>query len=93
MEVGKYYLFACPWDYTFVGRFSRIWCGEIIIDHCFYFTKTGMTFGDLCRAGIKKAKSEISVCGDGVIIGDPSQIKKFPWQAPTDWPNPDEKGK
>lgn len=93
MEVGKYYLFACPWDWTFVGRFAAIRGGEVIIDHAIYFIRTGRRFGELCFGGLKTSgdgKSEYSECGDGINIGEPSQIKKFPWHAATPWKNPSE---
>lgn len=88
LEVGKYYLFACPWDWTFVGRFRGIHGGRVVIDHAIYFTFTGAQFGELCRSGLVAA-SKVSCCGDGIGIGDPLDIKTFPWHGPTSWANPD----
>jgi hypothetical protein len=90
LEVGKYYLFACPWDWTFVGRFRGIQAGRVVIDHAIYFTFTGSTFGPLCRSGLTP-ESQYSACGDNIGIGDLADIKTWPWHAPVTWVNPDDR--
>jgi len=88
MEPGKYYLFACPWDWTYVGRFRGIKGGSVIIDHAIYFIRTGARFGQLCHTGLV-AESDYSECGNGIGIGAADEIKFFPWHAKTLWKNPD----
>lgn len=87
MEPGKYYLCACSWDWTFVGKFSHIRGGKAYLDHCIYFIRTGARFGPLCHKGLV-SNSEYCECGDGVDIGDYRDVKAFPWHAPTPWGNP-----
>lgn len=94
METGKYYLFACPWDWTFVGRFRCIQGGRVYIDHTIYFIRTGAKFGPLCHKGLV-AESQYVECGDGIGIGNLDDIKTFPWRAATPWGSPtaDAKGR
>lgn len=93
LEEGRYYLFACPWDWTFVGKFKAIRGPHIVIDHAIYFVRTGARFGELCRSGLVKSgdnKSLYSECGDGISIGNFADTKIFPWHAKVTWSNPDE---
>jgi hypothetical protein len=83
VEEGKFYLFACPWDWTFVGRFRKqLSFQELVIDKAIYFTRTGATFDKLCSEGLNK-QSLYHHVGDGIII--PAQAIKFPWAAKTPW--------
>ncbi len=88
MEEGKYYLFAAPWDWTFIGRFRGIRGVNIIIDHAIYFIRTGARFGQLCHSGLVP-ESQYSECGNGILI-DHVGTKVFPWHAKTPWKNPSE---
>lgn len=88
MEKGQFYLFACPWDWTWVGQYVRHINGgqEIVIDNALYFTRTGATFDVLTRSGMILSgdkKSLYHPCGDGIII--PAYGPKIPWRAPTPW--------
>jgi hypothetical protein len=93
VEQNKYYLFACPWDWTFVGRLAAIRGGKVIIDHAIYFIRTGRPFGELCHRGLVMTgdgKSQYSEVGDGIDIGNYLEVKAFPWHAKTPWKNPSE---
>lgn len=83
MEEGKFYIFSCPFFWTFVGRFVRqITLQDFLIDDALYFTRTGATFDILCKKGMQ-GESIFHVVGNGIII--PAQGPKFPWHAPTPW--------
>jgi len=83
MEVGKFYLFANPWFWTFVGRFVRhINFQEIEIADAIYFTRSGATFDVLCMTGLH-SNSKVHKCPAGMIIS--SNGPKFPWLAKTPW--------
>lgn len=87
LEEGQFYLFACPWDWTWVGRYVRhLNFQELVIDDAIYFTRTGATFDVLTTKGLVLSgdrKSQIHPCGNGVII--PAQGPKIPWRAATPW--------
>lgn len=52
---GKFYLFATPWDWTFVGEYVRHDDREnIIIRNGGYFTRTGATFDILSEQGFQE---------------------------------------
>jgi hypothetical protein len=83
MEPGTFWLFACPWDWTWVGRYVKhLSFQELIIDDALYFTRTGATFDLLCKDGLT-GQSQIHPCGNGIII--PAQGPKIPWRAATPW--------
>lgn len=88
MEEGRYYLFACPWDWTFVGQFVRyVNRDEIAVRNAGYFTRTGATFDILCRDGLN-ANSKFCPCDGHPETGEliiPAHGPKFPWNAPTPW--------
>ncbi|HTU18517.1 MAG TPA: hypothetical protein VMG10_10695 [Gemmataceae bacterium] len=83
-DLGKVFLFALPWDWTFVGRFEGFIGERIVIAEAGYFTRTGATFDRLCKEGfapdtqfhaIKTAGGRCRVPNGGLI---------FPWEAA--WP-------
>lgn len=83
-DIGKVFLFACPWDWTFVGRFVGFVGDRLILHEAGYFTRTGATFDRLCKEGFvdetvfhpsKIANGEIRIPDGGPI---------FPWEA--EWP-------
>ena len=83
MEPGKFYLFACPFYFTFVGRFVRkLDFQELVIEDAGYFTRTGATFDVLCRDGMVET-SQFHPCDGQLFI--PAQGPKFPWFAATPW--------
>ena len=86
LEPGRFYLFACPWDWTFVGRFVR-WAdggNTIIIDRGGYFTRTGATFDILSSKGFTK-ETRFHARADGAEQGIPAGGAWWPWTAPTPW--------
>jgi hypothetical protein len=87
MEPGKYYLFACSWDWTYIGKFvEHADYAHIRIDHALYFIRSAARFGVLCHSGLKR-ESEFEVIGDGILIPF-AETKIFPWHAKTNWDNP-----
>ena len=95
MTEGKYYLFYCPWDWSYVGRFVAIRGPHVVIDHAIHFIRTGRPTGELIHLGLVKSgdgKSLYTALGNGHRIGPFAETKIHPWHAATDWPNPDEGG-
>ena len=85
LEPGKYYLFACPWDWTFVGRYVRhANRDEIVIDNAGYFTRTGATFDVLSEKGFA-SDTKFHARKDGAEMIIPAQGPKWPWTAPVTW--------
>jgi hypothetical protein len=85
MQEGQWYLFAVPWDWTFVGQFVRhVSRDEIAIRNGGYFTRTGATFDRLCRDGFTP-ETKFHDCSDLGEIIIPAQGPKFPWRAATPW--------
>ena len=85
LEVGKFYLFACPWDWTFVGRYvgKPSW-DEIEIADSIYFTRTGATFDVLCRDGLVMQGNDKSLIHGGPRF-IPAAGPKWEWRAATPW--------
>lgn len=90
MHEGRYYLFACPWFFTVVGRFVRYAnFQEIEVRDAVYFTRTGATFDKLCTDGMvggpqgSKYHPLKDREDEGVLI--PAAGLKVPWLAPTPW--------
>ena len=85
MEPGKYYLFSCPFFWTFVGRYVRPHSFQhVIIDNAGYFTRTGATFDVLCTKGFQR-ETAFANC---VALGEfpiPAGGPWFPWKAPISW--------
>lgn len=83
-DIGKVFLFAIPWDWTFIGRLEGFVGDRLVIVEAGYFTKTGATFDRLCKEGftaetrfhaIKTSNGRVRIPNAGVV---------FPWEA--DWP-------
>jgi hypothetical protein len=86
MEPGTFWLFACPWFFTVVGRFVRhVNFQEMEIEDALYFTRTGATFDVLCTKGMVPGRegSKYHPLPGRVII--PTAGLKIPWLAPTPW--------
>ncbi len=85
MEEGKFYLFSCPWDWTFVGRYVKhlSFC-QIVIADAGYFTRTGATFDKLSSEGFtKETQFHPTVGGAEQIIAGP--VQAWRWMAKTPW--------
>ena len=50
-DVGKVFLLALRWDWTFVGRFVGFSGDLIVLEQAGYFTRTGATFDQLAKKG------------------------------------------
>jgi hypothetical protein len=99
MKPGDWYLFACPFFFTYVGRYVRhLSFQDLVIADAIYFTRTGATFDRLCSEGLVLTGGKKSlyhpaavplelptgeVIRGGVII--PAQGPKHPWRAGTPW--------
>lgn len=84
LEVGKFYLFACPWDWTFVGRYvRRVDLDTIEVEDSIYFTRTGATFDRLCKTGLIQGESGSKTHGGPRFI--PAAGPKWEWTAATPW--------
>ena len=85
MEVDKYYLFACPWDWTFVGQYVKhLSFHELVIRNGGYFTRTGATFEILCSKGFV-SETTFHPTVDGIEQIIPAQGPKWRWMAKTPW--------
>jgi hypothetical protein len=95
---GKFYLFACPFFFTFVGQYVRhLNFQEIVLANAGYFTRTGATFDVLCSKGLVTGSngSQFHPCAVTLVLPDgteipngvliPAQGPKFPWEAKTPW--------
>ena len=85
LQEGQYYLFACPWDWTFVGRFVRQANLHFEIDNSIYFTYTGATFDVLCRTGLVLTGDKKSHIHGGPQYIDVLGTKIWRWNAATPW--------
>jgi hypothetical protein len=83
MKEGDWYLFAVPWDWTFVGQYIRhVSFQEIEIANAIYFTRTGATFDILCHKGLQEQTKHHGPFRSMLI---PAQGPKFPWKAAAPW--------
>ena len=88
MEPGKFYLFSCPFFWTFVGRFVRqASFQDIEVADAIYFTRTGATFDVLCSRGLVLTGDRKSLYhGPFTTLLIPANpTVKFPWLAKTPW--------
>ena len=85
LQPGNFYLFACPWDWTFVGEYVRHEnLDEIVIRNGGYFTRPGDKFGTLSVKGFtKETKFHPTEGGHEQLI--PAQGPKWRWIAKTPW--------
>ena len=79
-DLGKVFLFAVPWDWSFVGRFLGFSGDRLLIGEAGYFTRTGATFDKLCAEGFV-TETQFHLCGE---IKIPNLGPVFPWKAK--WP-------
>jgi hypothetical protein len=90
MHEGKWYLFAVPFFFTFVGRYVRhVDFQTIEIRDAVYFTRTGATFDILCTKGMAKGENgskyhKVAQAPDHFPT-IPAAGPHFPWLAPTPW--------
>lgn len=83
MEVGRFYLFAAPFFWTFVARYVRpAGLHDIVVDDVIYFTRPGATFDILTTKGLQPNSKYHTMRGEQLI---PAQGPKFPWHAETPW--------
>lgn len=87
-DIGKVFLFACPWDWTIVGRFEGfIGAGSeqrLLVGEAGYFTKTGATFDKLCKDGFVNETEFHQIKTDRGRIRIPDAGLVFPWEG--EWP-------
>ena len=84
-DVGKVFLFAMRWDWTFVGRFVRFVGSRIEVEQAGYFTRTGATFDALTTKGFTTETNFCPFKQKAVRIGSIEDINLLvPWEA--DWP-------
>jgi hypothetical protein len=86
LEPGKFYLKACPWDWTFVFRYVQHVNNrqEIETSDCIYFQRTGKTFGKLTTEGLVLSGDSKSLI-DGGARFIPAQGPTWEWKAETPW--------
>lgn len=85
LESGKYYLFACPWDWTFVGEFVGYNGRDmLIVRNAGYFTRTGATFDILSSKGFQ-SETKFHARQDGAEMAIPAGGPWWPWTAATPW--------
>jgi hypothetical protein len=88
MEPGKFYLFSCPFYWTFVARFRKqLNFQELLVEDAIYFTRPGATFDVLCHKGLVRSgsnKSQYHGPFPELIIPAHPTVK-FPWLAETPW--------
>lgn len=83
-DIGKVFLFAVPWDWTFVGRLEGFIGDRLIIAEAGYFTRTGATFDRLCKEGFVAETQFHAIKTSGGRVRIPNAGVVFPWEA--DWP-------
>lgn len=84
MEPGKFYLFCCPFFWTYVGRFVREPnFMRIELADAIYFTRTGATFDILCSKGLQPDSIIVGPFKTYFIPANPTGIT--PWEAKTPW--------
>jgi hypothetical protein len=85
-EPGKFYLFACPWDWTHVAEYvCPINSHQHVVKNCGYFTRTGATFDILVTKGLQpNSEFHPTPGGPEEIIASPFN-KVMPWLANTPW--------
>lgn len=85
LESGKVYLFACPWDWTFVAEYVRHESpSRIVVKNAGYFTRTGATFDKLAKEGFN-TNTQFHPTHGGVEQEITGPAVVFPWQAETPW--------
>jgi len=95
-DVGKVFLIACQWDFTYVGRFVGFCGGLIVLEEAGYFRRTGKTFDLLCKEGFQ-------MTGDNHTIFCMAQTPKgririanainLLWEWEAAWPQPAQGGR
>lgn len=85
-DIGKVFLFSCPWDWTFVGRLIGFVGDRLIIGEAGYFTCTGATFDILCKDGFALTTRFHPSQTKGGILRIPNNGPVWEWEAP--WPQP-----
>lgn len=87
-DIGKVFLFSCPWDWTFVGRLEDFIGDRLVITEAGYFTRTGATFDVLCKDGFQGNTEFHAVKTKDGRIRIPNGGPVFPWES--DWPQRDD---
>ena len=85
LEAGKFYLFSCPWDWTFVGEYVRHESpSRIVVKNAGYFTRTGATFDILSTKGFQR-ETQFHPTPGGIEQEITGPAPVWPWRAPTPW--------
>ncbi len=90
-DIGKVFLLALKWDWTFVGRFMGFKGSLIVLHQAGYFSRPGTTFDVLCKTGFvtsgdRKTQFHPSQAPDGLVEVANDINVKWLWEAP--WPQP-----
>ena len=80
-DIGKVFLFAVQWDWTWIGRFKGYRGALLLLDEAGYFTRTGATFDVLCKEGLQE-NTEFHMVGTARISANINVL--IPWQPA--WP-------
>lgn len=83
-DIGKVFLFALPWGWTWVGRLEGFIGDRLILVEAGYFTRTGATFDLLCRNGFVTETSFHTVKTEDGRVRVPNVGIVMPWEAA--WP-------
>lgn len=83
-DIGKVFLFALPWDWTWIGRLEGFIGDRLIIAEAGYFTKTGSTFDLLCKSGFVAGTQFHPIQTSGGRARIPNAGIVLMWEA--DWP-------
>lgn len=90
-DVGKVFLLALQWDFTFVGRFIGLVGGLIVLEEAGYFRRTGKTFDLLCKEGFQLTGDNHTIfCASQaprgrVCVANAINVK---WEWEAQWPQP-----
>ena len=87
LEPGKFYLIACPWDWTFVFEYVQHVENRRKIEtkNCIYFTRTGATFDKLSTEGLVPLQGDSGSKFHGGPKFIPAEGPVWEWKAKTPW--------
>lgn len=84
-DVGKVFLLALRWDWTFVGRFVGFSGDLLVLEEAGYFTRPGTTFDRLCKNGfVKETQFHAAKTPRGRVCVANAINVKWEWEA--EWP-------
>lgn len=86
-DIGKVFLFAIAWDWTWVGRLEGMIGDMLVLTEAGYFTRTGTTFENLCKDGfVAETEFHAVRTKDGRARISNNVNVLLSWEA--DWPQP-----